>query len=802
MISFLLKFLGVKIEAAQKVSSASLQLRHAGWLGWIVFIALLLGGFSWWVYRHLGGHRELEARPRGMLTSLRALLFLLLLFILLQPVFSFTIENRLRRKLILLVDKSASMDIQDARLEDPDIKRAAIAKGMIDRLTQSLDAQSAAAVQHSSRTELVAAAFENRRLALLDSLKKNYDIEYFDFDRSVTPASEEQALKETPPDDDARQATAIGDAVRFALNRERGQPVAGILLVTDGGNNSGSEPLDAAGAAAREKMPLYIYGVGITSPRDIIVDGVFTPDVAFIKDEVPVTVRVRGQNLKGQTGRLSLKLGDEEVASTEVEFTDDGEQAVPMTFTPQKAGVFDLTASIPPRDDETVKDNNSASQRLRVIDSKIKVLFVERAPRWEFRFLQSVLMRDRRVDAKFLLLQADPELSRAQGSPYIDKFPAAKEDLFKYDLVIIGDVDAKTFTPDQMAALDEFVSKFGGAVAFIAGQQFDPASYAGTPLEKLLPVELGASSAILDTGAGQPTTLAPTSIGLSSPMLKLSPDERENAEIWKDFPPIWWINRVARAKPGAQVLLEDTDPAKMTRFGRMPAMALQQYGVGQTLYMGTDDTWRWRQGTGVAAYPQFWGQVVQRLALAHLLGSSKRTQLSVDKEHYNTADRVTVFARLYDENFEPVKQPSVNGSYAVESPPGQPQSPSQNVQLRALPDQPGMYRGDFVALTPGTYKFSVESDPQTAIEFAVTKSRFELGETAMNEPLLKAMAQASGGVFFREEDLATLPDKLSQKDERISRVIDADIWSSPFYFLLVTGVVVAEWLVRKRSELK
>jgi hypothetical protein len=802
MIPSLLKFLGVRIEGAQQVSSVSLQLRQAGWLGWVVFVALLLGGFTWWAYRYLGGHRELAMGRRKLLTSLRIVLFLLLLFILLRPVFSFTVENRLRRKLVVLVDKSASMDIQDPRVEDADIKRAGIAKGMIDRLDQALDPQSAAAVQHCSRTELIAAAFENKRLALLDRLKRDYDIEYYDFDRSVFPASEDQALKETPPDDDgARQATAIGDAVRDVTNRERGQPAAGILLVSDGGNNSGSEPLEAAEAAGLEKMPLYIYGVGITSPRDIIVDQVFAPDVAFIKDNVPVTVRLRGQGLKGETAHLTLKLGDEEMASADVEFTGE-EQTVPMTFTPETAGEFDLTASIPARDDETVKDNNSASQRIRVIDSKIKVLYIEQAPRWEFRFLESVLMRDRRIDAKFVLLEGDPGLSQAEGSPYLGAVPATKEDLFKYDLLIIGDVDPKTFTPAQMDAVTEFVSKFGGAVAFIAGQQYDPAAYAGTPLEKLLPVELGTSTAVMQEGAGEPTTLAPTAMGLSSPMLKLSPDEAENAEIWKNFPPIQWINRVARAKPGAQVLLEDTDPAKMTRFGRMPALALQQYGVGQSLYMGTDDTWRWRQDSGVAYYPIFWGQVVQRLALAHLLGGSKRTQLSVDKQQYNTGDRVTVYARLYDESFEPVKQESATGSYSVEATAGQAETPAQTVQLRALPDQPGMYRGDFVALTPGTYKFSVESDTKTALEFPVTKSRFELGETAMNEPLLKAMAQTSGGEFFREEDLATLPDKLSQKDEHISRVVDADIWSSPFYFLLVTGLVVTEWVARKRSDLK
>ena len=796
MIEILLKLLGVKVGTAQEVTSVSVQLRHAGWLGWVVFIALLLAVFTWWAYRYAGGHRDLKTGRRRLLTALRMLLFLLLLFILLRPVFSFTIDTRLRRTLIMLVDKSASMNIQDLRREDKDIKRAGIGKGFIERLDQPLAPDQASRMQHIARTELVKVVFENPTLNLINSLKERYDIEYLVFNRDVTPAGAEQALNAPPPDDDSSQSTAIGDAIRDVINRKRGQPVTGFFLVTDGANNSGSEPLDAANAARQEHMPLYIYGVGITSPRDIIVDKLFTPEVAFLKDEVPVTVRVRGQSLNGEKAHLSLKLDGQEVASKDLAFSgDDDEQIVPLKFTPDTAGLFDLTASIAPREDETVKDNNSVSQRLRVIDSKIKVLYIEQAPRWEFRFIQSALLRDRRVDAKFLLLQADPDLANAEGSPYIEKFPASREDLFKYDLVIIGDMDPKSFSTDQMDSLSEFVSKFGGAMIFIAGKQFDPGFYTDTPFAKLLPVETAAGGMQQDN-TDRPTTLALTPMGLDSPMLKLAADAQENAAIWKRFPPIHWINRVARAKPGAQVLLEDTDPAKATRYGRMPAMALQQYGVGQTLYIGTDDTWRWREDTGVAWYPLLWGQIVQRMALAHLLGASKKTQLSVDKQSYTTGSRVTVFARLYNQNFAPVQQPSVNGFYSAG--PG----PKQSVQLRALPGQPGMYRGEFVPLAPGTYKFYVESDPQTTIDIPVTKPLFELGETAMNETTLKAMAKASGGAFFREEDLSHLAQSISQNDDKITRVVDADIWSSPFYLVMVVSIAVWEWMLRKRSELK
>ena len=796
MTPLLLKIFGVKLDAAQEVSSASMQLRQQAWLGWVVFIALLIAAYTWWVYRHLGGHRDLRKGRRILLTALRLVLMLLLLFILLRPVFSFTIDTHLRRTLIVLMDKSASMNIEDPRLVDIDIKRAAIGKGSIENLDQSVSQPEATAVQHLARAELVKAVFENAALNIIGKLKERYDIEYLDFNRDVAPASEEQALRSPPPDNDSSQSTAIGDALREVINRKRGQPVTGILLVTDGANNAGSDPLDAANAARQDHMPLYIYGVGITSPRDIIVDNIFTPEVAFLKDDVPVTVRVRGQSLNGEKARLTLKLDGQEVAAKDITFSaDDDQEVMPMTFTPDKPGMYDLTASIPPRDDETAKDNNSVSQHLRVIDSKIKVLYVEQTPRWEFRFIQSALLRDRRVDAKFLLLQADPELAVADGSPYIAKFPDDRQELFKYDLIIIGDVDPKAFTSEQMDSMVEFVTKFGGAMTFIAGKQFDTAYYPGTPFEKLLPVETSTGMTPQDN-VDQQTTLALTPLGMQSPMLRLAGDEQESAAIWKRFPAIHWINRVSRAKAGAQVLLEDTDNSKATRDGKMPAMALQQYGIGQVLYIGTDDTWRWREDTGVAYYPLLWGQIVQRMALAHLLGASKRTQLSVDKQSYTAGERVTVFARLYTQNFAPVQQPSINGLYAAGS------SPKQNVQLRPLPGQPGMFRGEFVPLAPGAYKFYVESDPQTTIDVAVAKPRFELGETAMNESSLKEMAKASGGAFFREEDLSKLARSISQNDEKISRVVDADIWASPFYLALVVFVVVWEWALRKRSELK
>jgi len=785
MTDLLLRLFGLQIDGALRVVSTGLQFRNSGAAGWVLVLAPALAVLAWWTYRQLPGEVPLGNRRRRWLIGLRTAFLLLILLILLRPVLTFILEGSVRRVLVCLFDDSASMAIKDSRADAMDVTRASL-------FSKSPDPK------HVTRVELVKDVLRDFRLDLLNELKRNFDLDGFAFGQSVkrlagTHDTWPAALSGTG------SMTAIGDAIREVVGRKRGQPLAGIFLVTDGANNAGSDVMEAVAAAKSAGAPVYAYGVGITSPKDIAVNNLFTQEVAFVNDKLPVTVRVRGQGMKGEKARLTLKLGDENVADKEVEFTGDAEQVVSLDFTPKKTGEYVLQASIPPLEDETVKDNNSVSQRLSVIDSKIKILFIEQSPRWEFRYLRNILLRDRRVDLKCVLLEGDPGISEGESSPYLPAIPPSKEMLLKFDLVIVGDVDPKVFTAAQAESLVEFVAKFGGSCIAIAGKKSNPTAYRDTPLEKLLPVELDAGGA--GGSKSGPVNLLLTPLGRTSAMLKLAQDEAENAAIWNSFPPVQWVAKVLRAKPGAQVLMEDPDPAHATRFGRMPALALQQYGLGQVLFVGTDNTWRWRKNAGEAHHSLFWSRIAQRMALSHLLGGAKRTQLSADKQNYTTGERVTIYARLYNEGFEPVKDPAVHGFYTVQAA-GAPPGEKQETTLRPMPGQPGMYRGDFVAIAPGTYRFSVESDPKTAVEFAAADPRFELGDTAMNETLLRSMAEASGGAFFREEDLTKLPSAVSRATERIRSEHDVELWATPFYFILMLTIVSVEWALRRRWHLK
>lgn len=820
MSEFLLRLCGLHRDDAAQVSGMEFALRNGHWLPWVIVTGLVLLGLvalSYW----RDTREQLGPGKRSVLIGLRGLLLALLLLLLLRPVVAITTETSVRRGLLMLFDTSGSMKIQDPRVDPSDLKRAAMAKGILDPtmgLEQTLDPQAATSVKLMPRVDVLRGMLKNPKLNLLQGLEKDLDLSAYHFGETLEElgsiASEKTNSPVAPADpapawlsnlEPKSPVTALGDATRDLIARKRGQSLAGIFLATDGASNSGSPAMEAAQRAKQERVPLFIYGVGITSPRDIIVGSLLAQEVAFVKDELPVTVRVRGQGLRGESAKLQLTLtptggGQEEVVAEKiVQFGDDEDQVIAMPFTPKAQGDYVLDAKIEVRADEASRDNNQLRQRLRVIESKVRVLYVETTPRWEFRYLQSVISRDRRLEAKFVLLEADPGIAEGEGTPYLDKVPATKQDIFKFDLIILGDVSPKDFSSEQITGFEEFVQKFGGAMLFIAGPRSAPAAFAGSPLERMLPVELDSTVAA-ETGPVSGITVELTPQGRANPMLRLSADEDDSSRIWRNFGKIYWAARVARAKPGAQALLVDADPTKANRHGKLVLAAAQQFGLGQVLYMGTDNTWRWRRNTGDRYYPLLWGQIAQKLGLHHLLGGSKRTQLSVDKQSYTTGERVAVFARLYGQDYAPIRTVTVEAGFIVKV--GGTPGPRQDVLLRAVPDQPGMYRGDFIAVAPGTHQFSVKSDAATTLEFDVSEPRFESGETAMNETLLRQMAQASGGAYFREENLRQLPAAISSKAERVTSTYDAELWSSPLIFILLLIVGSVEWWLRKRWQLK
>lgn len=563
-----------------------------------------------------------------------------------KPVVNLTKNDPVRQPLVVLLDASESMALQDRREQPEDLKRTATATGGTDN----------AQLANISRKDLLQRLAANRELDLWPRLAEQADLLFYQFGRNATrvPFSTEGKLK---TEDAAaffknlkieEPSTAIGEALRQVLQEPRAQPAGGVLLITDGANNSGSSPVEAAQIAKEQGVPLFIYGVGVTSPRDVMVREVSTRKLAFVDERMEVKARVTSQGMEEKTVIATLLGNGESLAEQEVNIGGERDQQVVFQFAPKAAGELRLRVSIPVQTAEAGKENNVAATSLRVTDSKFNVLLIEQEPRWDFRYLLDYLRRDPRLEVRCVMIDGEPGLEATPDSPFIAALPDSREEYFKSQVIILGDVDPEDLGEERMQIIAEWVGA-GGGLIFLSGSNFNPRAYAGTPLEALLPVvpDTASTREFNRQRAPEPFQLQLTRLGESSPYLQMDADPEENKRIWEAFPGVRWTAPVARVKPGAEVLLVDPRPERAGRYGMLPVFAMQGYGSGQCVYFGTDETYRWRSRTGEKYYSILWGQIMQTLSLQLLEGASSLTQLRADRKQYGVGDEVVIAGSAY-----------------------------------------------------------------------------------------------------------------------------------------------------------
>ncbi len=761
MTDWILRALGADVRDVDAIVDWSLRWQTEQWGVLAAVLLAVLAILAWWVYRK--SPQDVKPRRRGLLTILRIAFLALLVSILLQPVLLLTLEREVPRTLPVLIDATGSMAITDAG--------------------------------GASRMETVRESFSTPEgRATFASLESELVVSRFSFSAGDLEKLEGEPLVVDP----GGETTALGDTLVKALERYRGSSLAGFVVVSDGGQNSGVPLAEVGERLKRAGVPVFAIGVGDVDARDVAIESMEVREVLLADDAAPVTVRLRSQGMKGGNGRVIFSLGGVQVAEEEVSFDEDGPREVSTLFIPKRAGEYALEVRFEAEGGaEALSENNVGRAALRVVDRRLRVLLVDQAPRWEYRYLEAMLLRERRVDLSCFLFEADREIARVPGSPYLEQFPLRAEDLFEFDLVILGDVDPRLLTEAHQELLRDYISQAGGAMVVVAGKRFVPASYRRTELERLLPVELaGTSITAASAMATRPIRLALTAAGRESVMLRLGDDVEASEALWRRLPPIYWTARVKRAKPAAEVLLSRPDPTGESETS--PVVVLHRYGAGEVLFVGTDNFWRWRRNVGDRYHATLWGQIIQRMAGKRLLTDVPRLTLQSNQRRYRRGDRVKVYARLFARNWEPREDEVVPGVLVSSDDPDR----RREVSLRAVPGQPGMYRTEFSAGDPGNYRLALAGDEIATLDFTVRDDNREFARAAMNADLLRELAHQTGGAFITIDELDQLPAAITRRTARLISLKEVDLWSSPLIFALLILLITIEWIGRKFSELK
>jgi hypothetical protein len=779
------------------------------WLWGLTVLAVLaaLVWLAWWAYRREASF--LRPAQRYLLWGLRAAGFLLVGMLLLRPVVVSQWIVEKPRPVWVLFDNSQSMLLRDERGTPLDRARVALAHDLLPLDTKFGPGFSAAQLppgipENPSRRDQLVAMLTHPKWRLLERFQNLSPVQPARFGATWETLGPE--LRDgTVPEAATRQGwltghesqTALADVLYELAQRGEVARPAALVVFTDGQDNASRRTLAEVGRICGQlRVPVHVVGLGASGAGNLAVKDLVAPEILFFADQVAVTVHWQCQGFTEARAVLSLTLGGREVGRQRLRLTAGEEGRTTFTFTPtaeaDAAGRAELAATLTLEGPETFIGDNALRREVRLIDRKLRVLYIESQPRFEYKFLQGLLLRDRRLEARLHLTEGDPKTLNS-GPPYLPKLPATRAEWFNFDVVIMGDVPPQALDEERQFALRDFVTR-GGGLIWLAGRRHVPAEYAGAPVADLLPIEPEPMATPLDPNSVvEPFTPQLTEAGQRSEWTALADEPEENRKVWARLPGWHWFAPARKVRPGAETLL--AHPTARAGAAPQPLLVWQRYGRGMVLLVAGEETWRWRYNTGDRFPARFWGQVIYRLGLPNHLGADQRVQLTLGRAAPLVGETVTINARVVDGSYRPWTEKTLTGEWVrLDAKDGVSVQP---MVLEARPGQTGEYQAKVTHEQPGRYAVRIAQPDAAELEYRVSlPPKHELEVAGMAETELRNLARLSGGSFSREEDLDMLPIVV-----RPQTVVVPQREEIPFGGWWAWGAVVlvfvAEWTARK-----
>jgi hypothetical protein len=337
----------------------------------------------------------------------------------------------------------------------------------------------------------------------------------------------------------------------------------------------------------------------------------------------------------------------------------------------------------------------------------------------------------------------------------------------------------------------------GGRRAFAEG------GWAGTPVAEVLPVELETTDTRGDAGLFFPNlAVRPTRDGASSPVVKLAETEEASLAKWNDMPAVSAVNAVRLVKPGATVLLTAVDESRQDHV----VLAFQRYGRGRSMVFAVQDSWNWKMDATVSVddttHATFWRRLVRWL----VDGVPDHVGITTAIDRVEPGEPMTLTAEVVDPAFVEVNDAHVLA--VVKTPSGK----TLEVPLQWTVTQNGEYEGTFVPDEAGAYEVRTTATRTTAsgapqeLGSSVLHARASAGDgeyfdAAMRSPLLKRVAEETGGRFFVPADASTLPEAINYSGRGVTVVEERELWDMPAILILLLALVGAEWGFRRTRGL-
>jgi len=727
------------------------------WPKWVLVLFLVAAavGLAWLIRSKLPqASPHIRNWKAGMIGLMQFALAALVLILLWQPTIMVA-ELRPQQNIIaVLVDDSRSMSIADAG--------------------GTREAQAAKALQSG----------------VLDQLQKKFQVRLYRADAHLSRLSKLDDLKTLP----SAPATRIGDNLKQLAGEAADLPIGAVVLLSDGADNSGGIDLDTISMFRSRRIPVHTVGFGLEQvPHDVEINDAAVAPRALADSRLAAKVTLHQRGYAGQKAMLTVRDAGKVLAGRQITLAPDGQtQNETLLFNAGPAGVKTLQFSVDPLPGEENRDNNTVSRLVNVESSKRRILYVEGEPRWEYKFIRRAEQDDRILTVVSMLRTSENKIYR-QGiddpKELADGFPSTVEELFGYQAIMIGSVEASYFTAAQKELIQQFVDRRGGGLLFLGGRaSLADGGWASSSLADLLPVVLPNKKG---TFHRDPATVSLTPVGADSIITRLVEDPAGNVERWKKLPYLMDYQEAGTPKPGAVVL------AEMSAAGRkMPLLITENYGRGRTAVLASGGTWRWQmsQPLGDTTHDAFWQQLLRWL----VTDTPDRIVASVPSQMLFDDGRVQFSADVRDKNFLPAVDAHVEAH--ILGPGGE----AAQVEMTPDPNTPGTFRADWTADQPGSYLTEViathgkDELGRDVLTFARMDGVAENFHTEQNRELLEKLSQQTGGRYWKPEELSRLPSEISYSEAGITVRDTKELWNMPIVFLLLLLLPSTEWLLRRK----
>ncbi len=781
MTAWLLRALGISRDITAQIDKVEWRWARPEWL---ILGLILIGPVAWWIVRrHSRNLGHVSPGARRALSACRIGVVAVLVLVVGEPYVR--VQETIAQKPIVavIVDESGSMKLPAGPFDSANIGGIVEVAGLATPTKPGEPAVADAVVRKRltamSREELLSAVLAAQQ-PMFKKIAEKFDVRMYRVAQRVRQVDLDVS-KVTPVEPSQQEQTSLGVAIQQAIDDAAGRRLSGIILMTDGRSTSGPEPLAIAkrlaeGSDEHASAPIFTVPIGSDEPQpDIAVVDALAPSQVAAGDTVAVLVTLESTGFEGRSVKVNLMEGTKPLASADVTLHAGKRQQAQLTFQARDSGARMLSVEIAKQPEEKVGENNVQPLSIRVDTDKFRVLYLENIPRWDFRFLDHALRRDRGVEAKFVMesqMLADgvkgADLAKIAG------LPKSAAEWANFHVVVLGDISPALLTASMQAELAAAVENEGVGLIIQAGTQNMPQNFMRGALGRLMPVKFddeaaGAASgpAGIEAPPFAPFKMNVTAAGSMHPAFSLYGNTTRDRQVWSGMPPVFWVAASGEAKPGATVLAEVE-----TLSGKRPLIAEQWVGKGRVLLLGTDETFRWRRNIGDQLFYRFWGQVVRHVAKRQERGGGA-SWMEIQPQQIEPGSTATIELYAIGGSGKPLESPQVQITMSDGT-------ASEAVTLDRGA-QPGFYRGIWTAVRSGHYtaQFTDEMKKTVAATVRVSESGRERAEPTVDRAALGTLADVSRGAMIELADLPGLPAKLvAQATTEIPKPLEQDIWDT------------------------